>query len=465
MKEKPTVAVISVHVCMALLLLANLPHTLSAQLTPKTAPARQGKSTPVQALDVVRTAILWHQLQGTEISNLELSIVHNKDLGVLDEFERRRAQQSLRANLARLQKEISAKGAIFASTVELALSEYDFSAKAFHINFTPGPAAAVSLDLQGVLRVGQAGDGRLRIAPFLGAHRLEHDTGHGVVWRQDRLVSRSEAGDLEENLKVSYVAPMDTDLAPEVMDIQMSESDAEKLMKRFQDVRKVEVTFFLEALGAGEEASGWYSSQWDQGGAFQSHTYRTINVRLRKIVFALPAMAKQYRSLADAWLAQAEMYDKALKGQKGKSSERYLTPEFKRRLLKVWEPRDLASQADSSHQEAEADSQTQPKASTRKAFSGFSETADCAREASTRSIEGSTKKDLVFRNKLKEPVKVYWLTHEGKRKFYFTLTPGREMVQHTYVTHPWVITNEADHCLMLIPNQTPGDELVQIGAP
>lgn len=52
-------------------------------------------------------------------------------------------------------------------------------------------------------------------------------------------------------------------------------------------------------------------------------------------------------------------------------------------------------------------------------------------------------------NKRKLPIKVYWLNYQGKRQYYFDLEAGKKRNQKTFVSHPWLITDEQgnQHCL------------------
>lgn len=62
-------------------------------------------------------------------------------------------------------------------------------------------------------------------------------------------------------------------------------------------------------------------------------------------------------------------------------------------------------------------------------------------------FSGKVATKVVFRNKSPKTVKTYWLDYSGKRKFYAQLKPGKNYVQSTYVTHPWIVTDASDNCL------------------
>lgn len=61
-----------------------------------------------------------------------------------------------------------------------------------------------------------------------------------------------------------------------------------------------------------------------------------------------------------------------------------------------------------------------------------------------RSTNGDLPTTITFVNRAGEPVKLYWLDYEGKRKLYETIPPGKQTVQPTFVTHPWLVTDAQD---------------------
>jgi von Hippel-Lindau disease tumor supressor len=67
-----------------------------------------------------------------------------------------------------------------------------------------------------------------------------------------------------------------------------------------------------------------------------------------------------------------------------------------------------------------------------------------AEEKGIKSVSHDVEATLKFVNKSGKTVKVYWLDYEGDRKLYQTLQDGESYDQPTYLTHPWVITDEND---------------------
>jgi hypothetical protein len=54
-----------------------------------------------------------------------------------------------------------------------------------------------------------------------------------------------------------------------------------------------------------------------------------------------------------------------------------------------------------------------------------------------------------FDNDSLDTVDVYWLDYEGNRAHYATLTPGSFYYQGTFVTHPWIVTDELGNCIQM----------------
>jgi serine/threonine protein kinase len=61
-----------------------------------------------------------------------------------------------------------------------------------------------------------------------------------------------------------------------------------------------------------------------------------------------------------------------------------------------------------------------------------------------RSIEGTFSTRITFVNKSQQPVRVYWLDYEGRRARRATLQCGEASTRLTFLTHPYVITDELD---------------------
>jgi hypothetical protein len=87
----------------------------------------------------------------------------------------------------------------------------------------------------------------------------------------------------------------------------------------------------------------------------------------------------------------------------------------------------------------------------------------CAGEDGFQSKEGPQSTQITFINRSDRPVRTYWLNYQGKRVFYSEIAPGRSYVQQTYVTHPWVITNDrSGNCIALfLPASFPATAVIR----
>jgi hypothetical protein len=80
----------------------------------------------------------------------------------------------------------------------------------------------------------------------------------------------------------------------------------------------------------------------------------------------------------------------------------------------------------------------------------------CAKEGEYRSVSADEAVGVSFQNSAGKPIVIYWIDPSGHRKYYDTLQHGDSRSYHTYVTHPWIITDTANNCLMLyLPNSSP----------
>ena len=73
--------------------------------------------------------------------------------------------------------------------------------------------------------------------------------------------------------------------------------------------------------------------------------------------------------------------------------------------------------------------------------------AECPAERGLRSINGNFHTQVRFVNDSARPVQTYWLDYQGKRVPYKVMPPHSSHTQPTYLTHPWVVTDEGQRCL------------------
>ena len=63
-------------------------------------------------------------------------------------------------------------------------------------------------------------------------------------------------------------------------------------------------------------------------------------------------------------------------------------------------------------------------------------------EPMMRSLHSALKTQVTFMNVRASPVNLWWKGFDGKRVSYGSAHPNAPMEMTTYVTHPWVITDE-----------------------
>ena len=61
-----------------------------------------------------------------------------------------------------------------------------------------------------------------------------------------------------------------------------------------------------------------------------------------------------------------------------------------------------------------------------------------------KSIDSKVETSIKFVNRSGQTIKVYWLDYDGNRKLYKTLLARQLYDQETFLTHPWLITDEND---------------------
>jgi len=73
--------------------------------------------------------------------------------------------------------------------------------------------------------------------------------------------------------------------------------------------------------------------------------------------------------------------------------------------------------------------------------------AECPAEKGLRSVNGNFHTQVRFVNDSPRPLQTYWLDYQGKRVAYKVVPPHGSHTQPTYLTHPWVVTDENQRCL------------------
>jgi hypothetical protein len=76
-----------------------------------------------------------------------------------------------------------------------------------------------------------------------------------------------------------------------------------------------------------------------------------------------------------------------------------------------------------------------------------SDARPCPAEKGLRAIHGQYSTQMRFVNEGARAFQIHWLDYQGKRVFYKTVLPHSSHTQPTYLTHPWVLTDESQQCL------------------
>jgi hypothetical protein len=77
------------------------------------------------------------------------------------------------------------------------------------------------------------------------------------------------------------------------------------------------------------------------------------------------------------------------------------------------------------------------------------DTSHPAEDAGITSVNSDVETKITFINQAPETIKIYWLSFEGKRVLYHTLKPGEAAEQVTFLTHPWLVTDDNDNAWQL----------------
>lgn len=89
------------------------------------------------------------------------------------------------------------------------------------------------------------------------------------------------------------------------------------------------------------------------------------------------------------------------------------------------------------------DAQALPAAT---ASTGNAQSISCNEAHTLKSKESSTAARITFINKSGATRVIQWKAFDGGYKEYATLEPGQELVQETYLTHPWMAVNGPGDC-------------------
>jgi hypothetical protein len=76
--------------------------------------------------------------------------------------------------------------------------------------------------------------------------------------------------------------------------------------------------------------------------------------------------------------------------------------------------------------------------------------SSCEREGTDTSRDGVAEANLTVINLTEATFDLFWLDYDGARVFYQTVLPSSTQQQPTWITHPWILADEAGTCYLLI---------------
>jgi len=80
----------------------------------------------------------------------------------------------------------------------------------------------------------------------------------------------------------------------------------------------------------------------------------------------------------------------------------------------------------------------------------------CDQERNLRSQATTDSTEISFTNRSPETRRIYWLNFDGVRVLYASLASGQTVDLQTYMTHPWLVANDADECKAIyMPTTSP----------
>jgi hypothetical protein len=80
-----------------------------------------------------------------------------------------------------------------------------------------------------------------------------------------------------------------------------------------------------------------------------------------------------------------------------------------------------------------------------------------------RSNSDQISTNVQFINRSSFTVKVYWIDYDGRLQHYFDLEPNEIREQQTYVSHPWLVTEDTggQPCIgVFFPDKQPGTAII-----
>lgn len=75
---------------------------------------------------------------------------------------------------------------------------------------------------------------------------------------------------------------------------------------------------------------------------------------------------------------------------------------------------------------------------------------DCSELNGLTSPNGTASTYLFFENQSGQTIKIYWKNYSSGLTLYHTLDDGEDVLQQTYVSHIWYITDASENCLTVL---------------
>jgi hypothetical protein len=73
----------------------------------------------------------------------------------------------------------------------------------------------------------------------------------------------------------------------------------------------------------------------------------------------------------------------------------------------------------------------------------------CSGEATLAAQRTNLESRLIVRNQSAQPIQLFWLDYDGRRRPFLSLGPGETGVQPTFFTHPWVVADTSGRCISI----------------
>lgn len=149
-------------------------------------------------------------------------------------------------------------------------------------------------------------------------------------------------------------------------------------------------------------------------------------------------------SLTTAAIAQSA--EDAVEKQAFESAKELGTADAWQAFLKNYQTGFRADLARAYLKKVDAGQVAKPQPSPVAASLPDAEAVSCKTAATMKSKESSAAAKITFINKSGATRVIQWKTFDGGYQQYATLEPGQELVQETFLTHPWIAANGPGDC-------------------